>query len=68
MQCPRCHGPMVSERFEDLQDDTGVVRFNAWRCLNCGEVSDAVILANRTNPPSMEGRGDGRRNPRLRVA
>jgi hypothetical protein len=50
MYCTRCKGPVVSERFEDLLDDTGVLRFAGWRCLTCGEVWDPVILSNRISP------------------
>jgi hypothetical protein len=32
---------------DDLQDETGIERFAAWRCMICGEVLDPVILENR---------------------
>lgn len=47
MDCPRCHGLMVSEYFNapflDLRDG-----FIGGRCLNCGAIVDATIHANRT--------------------
>lgn len=66
MDCTRCGGPMMQERFFDLLDDSGRYTFDAWRCLNCGEVCDAVIRANRVHPPRPI-HADPRRKPRLRV-
>jgi hypothetical protein len=51
MTCARCDGLMVMERFEDFQDDTGAMNFNAWHCLVCGEILDQVIITNRRNQP-----------------
>lgn len=42
MKCPRCNGAMVYERFQDMLD-----LFYAWRCLNCGEIVDPVVVRNR---------------------
>ncbi len=38
---------MVSDFYQDLQDDTGQLHFYALRCIPCGEVIDPVIMANR---------------------
>jgi len=38
---------MSFEHFFDLRDDTGKYSFQGWRCLNCGEICDPVILAHR---------------------
>jgi hypothetical protein len=38
---------MVYEVFEDLQDDTGRINFDGWRCVMCGEIVDPIILSNR---------------------
>lgn len=51
MDCPRCHGTMSQEIFEDLHDDTGDIFFAGWRCLICGEVIDPVITAHRERRP-----------------
>ena len=57
MECQRCHSQMVIERFRDLYDDTGVIDFNGWRCLICGEIFDQVISANRQHhPPPLVGK------------
>jgi hypothetical protein len=42
---------MVTERFQDLQDDTGQIHFHGLRCLVCGEILDPVIVKNRQHPP-----------------
>jgi len=47
MECPRCKGVMVKDRFTDIDDDTGARGFSGWRCLTCGEILDPVISANR---------------------
>lgn len=51
MCCPRCKGVMALTRFYDLQDDTGRLAFDAWRCIGCGEVLDSVICTNRIERP-----------------
>lgn len=38
---------MRKETFFDPLEDTGKYNFIGWRCLICGEILDAVILANR---------------------
>ena len=68
IDCPRCQGPMVSEQFMDLLDDSGQFAVICWRCLVCGEVADPVILANRLNRPEPHTHRDGRRRPRIKVA
>jgi phage major head subunit gpT-like protein len=52
MNCPRCNGMMMVDKYLDLHDDTGEISFNAWRCLVCGEVVDPVILKNREKRPA----------------
>ena len=61
MNCSRCTGLMIRD---DLQDETGLDQFVAWRCLICGEVLDPVILKNRSAPP--EPMGDRGRHDRGR--
>lgn len=48
MECLRCHGMMVEERFEDLRGDPHDVSFPGWRCVCCGDVVDPVIVRHRT--------------------
>lgn len=45
MQCPRCKGTMTYEFFEDIQES--LYFFYGWRCVQCGEVLDPLILSNR---------------------
>ena len=47
MTCPRCQGFMIGEGYEGTSVDTGESGFAAWRCVNCGDVVDSVILAHR---------------------
>jgi len=54
MQCVRCNGLMVADRFVDLADDSGQLMFAGWRCLVCGNISDPIIVANRHSPPPAQ--------------
>jgi hypothetical protein len=48
MDCPKCKGLMVKERFSDY-----ILICDAWKCLNCGAVVDPTITANqRKQPPA----------------
>lgn len=50
MQCLRCEGLMVVVRMEELSSASEA---GGWRCLLCGEKTDAGIEANRLShcPP-----------------
>jgi hypothetical protein len=43
----RCGGLMVNDSYMDLLNNVGESKFTAKRCVQCGEVVDAVILRNR---------------------
>ncbi len=60
MFCQRCKGLLVCETYGELLEGSSRQR-PATRCLNCGCIEDAVIRANRLNPPVA------RRAPRHRV-
>ncbi len=51
MTCARCQGCLVHERFSDELDATGRPDFTGWRCINCGDVFDGVVLQHRTSGP-----------------
>lgn len=44
MDCPKCKGLMMLERFSDF-----FLVFYAWKCVNCGAVIDRTIANNRKN-------------------
>ena len=44
MDCPKCKGLMLLERFSDF-----FLVFYAWKCVNCGAVIDRTIANNRRN-------------------
>lgn len=44
MECPKCQGTMLLERFSDF-----FLVFYAWKCLNCGAIIDRTISKNRRN-------------------
>ncbi len=47
MLCARCHGLMVPTMLVDEESPAGCVS-SGWRCLQCGEIIDSVIVAHRT--------------------
>ena len=44
MDCPKCRGLMMLERFSDY-----FLVFYAWKCINCGAIIDRTISNNRKN-------------------
>jgi hypothetical protein len=42
MECLRCHGFMIREWLSDILQVS-----YSWKCINCGSVTDDVILENR---------------------
>jgi len=57
MECQRCQGLMIRESCLDIQDDTGQLSFNGWKCLNCGELVDPLVLMHRIESPTSPYRG-----------
>ena len=48
MMCLRCQGLLVREWLRDLRDaKTGAYSLPGWRCVNCGDVIDRVIVRRR---------------------
>ncbi len=46
--CRRCGGLMVSEVSMDLWNSTSELECATRRCVQCGDIVDAVILSNRS--------------------
>ncbi len=53
MLCQRCKGLLVQETWSDLRDKAGRM-CQAIRCVNCGNVEDYVVRANRLHPPPAQ--------------
>lgn len=47
MSCSRCNGCMIEDYFLDMEDSSGPMWLQAWRCMNCGNVFDSVLQHNR---------------------
>ncbi len=45
MNCPRCEGLLLSDQVYTPEEALYVL--SIWRCLNCGENFDSMILHNR---------------------
>lgn len=54
VRCDRCRGLLVSEVMVEQWREAGRPRRWCVRCVNCGAVADAVILANRREPAPMK--------------
>lgn len=52
MRCKRCSGLMVVEPLYDSMGCSVSGNLQEVRCLNCGNVEDAVISINRLEPRS----------------
>lgn len=46
MNCPRCEGLLMSDQVYNREEAVYVL--SIWRCVNCGESFDPMILQNRT--------------------
>jgi len=48
MQCEKCKGLMVRERFSDY-----FLIVYAWKCINCGAIVDSIITHNQKKRPAI---------------
>lgn len=46
-ECPRCHGTMVECYSDVASPDAAGQDAIGWRCVNCGEYVDRLVLLNR---------------------
>lgn len=56
MRCQRCRGCMVRDHFMDVLNVSGEMDFEGWRCLNCGDITDPVIVRHQHSPPIVSAR------------
>lgn len=47
MRCARCHGLLVIDHFMEVADPMGLHWARCWRCVNCGDVVDPLIVRRR---------------------
>lgn len=50
MECSRCQGFMVEEKTHTPVNEKLATYLYFWRCIQCGEQIDSVILLNRLLP------------------
>ena len=55
MTCERCGGLQLQSHFASIQSTAGAWEYEAWHCLNCGDVVDPLILLNRQRRPQLTG-------------
>lgn len=53
MRCGRCNGLMVVEPISNAPESVISGEALSTRCLNCGNMEDAVIFTNRLEPRSI---------------
>lgn len=56
MRCQRCRGCMVRDHFMDVLNVSGEMDFEGWRCLNCGDIVDPVIVRHHQSAPIVSAR------------
>lgn len=61
MTCRRCQGLMVGE---SLVDEVRSMAFDMWRCLSCGNLTDAQSEYNRVHPAKVDAGGKKTRDHR----
>ena len=47
MNCSRCRGLMIEDRFLDMESSYGQMWATSLRCVNCGHVHDSVTEQHR---------------------
>lgn len=52
MNCPRCQGLLIGDHL--YHKDEALYVLSIWRCLNCGETFDSMIIRNRANQEGKE--------------
>jgi hypothetical protein len=60
MQCQRCQGCMISDHFMDFLNGSGELDFKGWRCLNCGDITDSVIVRHQQLPSGSSAKSKRR--------
>ena len=58
MHCSRCQGCMVEDYLLDMEESSGPMWLQAWRCMNCGNVFDSVLEQNRRTHGSQAPSGN----------
>lgn len=52
MNCPRCQGLLISDHLYNQEE--GLYVLSIWRCLNCGETFDPMIIRNGASQEGKE--------------
>ena len=52
MRCQRCQGWMITDHFMDVLNVGGQMDFRGWRCLNCGDITDPIIVRHNKSAAS----------------
>ncbi len=47
MKCERCNGFVMAVSFIGGDDERGAWGYDGWKCLNCGHVTDPLLMKNR---------------------
>lgn len=47
MKCERCNGLFIPVSFVGGDDESGAWEYAGWKCLNCGHVTDPLLMKNR---------------------
>ncbi|HEX9756957.1 MAG TPA: hypothetical protein VGB26_04055 [Nitrospiria bacterium] len=58
MKCPKCKGLMNFEAFVNIEVESMPWSYEGFRCIDCGEIIDPVILRNRRMSKTHDEQGD----------
>ena len=47
MKCERCNGLVMAVSFVGGDDMRDAWEYDGWKCLNCGHVTDPLLMKNR---------------------
>ncbi|OQW35867.1 MAG: hypothetical protein A4E19_15530 [Nitrospira sp. SG-bin1] len=48
MKCDRCNGLVIAVSFVGGDDQVGIWAYDGWKCVNCGDVRDPLLMKNRS--------------------
>jgi RNase P subunit RPR2 len=60
MRCQRCQGYLITDHFMDILNVSDEMNFTGWRCLNCGDITDPVIVRHQQAAPSAPAKSKRR--------
>jgi hypothetical protein len=67
MQCQRCGGLMVTELYDGVKEYAFPSEAPGTRCINCGNIEDTTIYANRAGSQERQRTARGNIVPEVKA-